>query len=175
MLPRRANDNALLPVPLHADGGVDASDARRLFPTVHDDGNRVRHFLPGEQQDFFAHQLARQKPLRLIDDLNLRGNTPGPPACATRWPGAIPPGRRRLRPPKPAGSSANSPVAPSSTRSKATATAPCRIRRSTLGQNQQHQRFRASGSSPPAPVFLAKRLVVESTTNSSRSRSSRAA
>src|SRR5580658_6231600 len=45
----RADDDGLLAVALHADGGEDARETRRFFPLVDGDGDGVRHLLAGGQ------------------------------------------------------------------------------------------------------------------------------
>src|SRR5580658_1471375 len=44
-----ADDDGLLAVALHADGGEDAREPRRFFPLVDCDGDGVRHLLAGGQ------------------------------------------------------------------------------------------------------------------------------
>src|SRR5271156_5446644 len=43
--PLGADDDGLLAVALHADGGEDAREPRRFFPLVDGDGDGVRHLL----------------------------------------------------------------------------------------------------------------------------------
>ena len=143
-----------------------------FLPLIHQHRDRVRHFLPGLEQDLFADQLGRQKALRLIGDV-VRAES-----------------RRDLREQRPQSRRAAHRdfrrCAPTPERIRRNRAAP----RYSLQQRQQarlvlqqidlvqDQNGRRAASSSPGPRPRASASVnstVASATNSSRSRCSSAA
>ena len=65
----RADDDTLLALSFHVNGGDDASDLGLFFPEIDHDGDRVGDLLPGREDDLFANEFGSEETLRLIGDV----------------------------------------------------------------------------------------------------------